>query len=60
MFANNTVGALLSVCSQVAIGSMVAGQTLVSRDSGAFDNCQRKTWKFTHVNLAGRQNPLPH
>ena len=38
VFANNTVGALLSVCSQVAIGSMVAGQTLVSRDSGAFDN----------------------
>ena len=38
--ANNTVGALLSVCSQVAIGQVVAGQTLVFRYSGAFENRQ--------------------
>ena len=55
MFANNIVRALLSVCSQVAIGHVVAGQTLVSRDSGAFENHQREAWKSTHVNLVGRQ-----
>ena len=55
VFANNTVRALLSVCSQVAIGQVVAGLTLVSRDSGAFEDCQGETWKSTHVNLVGRQ-----
>ena len=54
MFANNIVRALLSVCSRVAVGQMVAGQTLVSRDSGSFENRQRQTWKCTHVNLVGR------
>ena len=55
MFAKNIVCALLSVCSQVAVGQVVAGQTLVSRDSGKFENCQRETWKSTHVNLVGGQ-----
>ena len=55
VFANNIVRALLSVCSQVAIGQVVAGLTLVSRDSGAFEDCQGETWKSTHVNLVGRQ-----
>ena len=55
VFANTIVRALLSVCSQVAIGQVVAGQTLVSRDSGAFENRQGETWKSTHVNLVGRQ-----
>ena len=54
MFANNVVRALLPVCGQVAIGQVVAGQTLVSRDSGAFENRQGETWKPTHVNLVGR------
>ena len=40
VFANNIVRALLSVCIQVAIGQVVAGQTLVSRYSGAFENRQ--------------------
>ena len=43
VFANNTVRALLSVCSQVAVGQVVAGQTLVSRDSSAFEKNQRET-----------------
>ena len=47
VFANNIVRALLSVCSQVAIGQVVAGQTLLSRDSSAFENRQRETWKST-------------
>ena len=34
---------------------MVAGQTLVSRDSGAFENRQRETWTSTHANLVGGQ-----
>ena len=34
---------------------MVAGQTLVSRDSGAFENRQLETWKATDVNLVGGQ-----
>ena len=55
VFANNIVCALLSVCNQVAIGHVVAGQTLVSRYSGAFENRQGETWKTTHVNLVGRQ-----
>ena len=55
VFANNIVRALLSVCSEVTVGQVVAGQTLVSRDSGAFENRQRETWKSTHVNLVGHQ-----
>ena len=55
VFANNIVRALLSVYSQVAVGQVFAGQTLVSRDSGAFENRQRETWKSTHVNLVGGQ-----
>ena len=42
VFANNIVRALLSVCSQVAIGQVI-------------ENCQGETWKPTHVNLAWRQ-----
>ena len=55
MFATNIVRALLAVCSQVTIGQVVAGQTLVSRDSGVFENRQGETWKSTHVHLVGRQ-----
>ena len=55
MFANNIFRALLSVCSQVATDQVVAGQTLVSRDSGTFENRQGETWKSTYVNLVGRQ-----
>ena len=36
--AHNVVRALLTVCSQVAVGQVVVGQTLVSRDSGAVEN----------------------
>ena len=35
---------------------MVTGQTLVSRDSGAFENCQRETWESPHVNRLGHQS----
>ena len=55
VFANNIVRALLSICSQVLVGQVVVGQTLVSRDSGAFENRQREPWTSTHVNLAGGQ-----
>ena len=55
VFANNIVRALLSVCSQVALDQVVAGQTLVSRYYGAFENRQGETWKPTHANLVGRQ-----
>ena len=34
---------------------MVAGQTLVSRYSGAFENREGETCKPTNVNLVGRQ-----
>ena len=56
VFANNTVRALLSVCSQVKIGQVVAGQTLVSRYCGAFENRYGETWKPAHANLVGRQS----
>ena len=55
VFVNAIVRALLSVCSQIAIGQMVASRTLVSRYSGAFENRLGETWKSTHVNLVGRQ-----
>ena len=55
MFANNTVRPLLLVCSQVAVGQVLSGQAVVSRDSGAFENRQREPWTSTHVNLAGGQ-----
>ena len=55
VFANNDVCALLLICGQVAIGKVVAGQTVVPRYSGAFENRQGETWKPTHVNLVGRQ-----
>ena len=55
MFANNIVRAILSVCSLVAIGQVVAGYTLVSRDFDALENHQREAWKSTHVYLAGLQ-----
>ena len=49
------VRALLSACSQVAVGQAVTAQTLGSRDSGAFENRRRVTWKSAHVNLVGGQ-----
>ena len=55
VFANTIVRALLSVCCQVAVGRVVAGQTLVSRDFGVFENRQRETWNSTHVKFVGRQ-----
>ena len=53
VFANNIVRALLPVGGQVTIGQVVAGQALLSLYSGAFENLQGETWKFTHVNLVG-------
>ena len=53
VFANSKVRALLPVSSQVAIGQVVPGQTLVLRYSGAFENRQGAMWKSTHVNLVG-------
>ena len=53
LFANKIIRALLSVCSQVAVRQVVADQTLMSRDSGAFENRQRETWKSTNVKLVG-------
>ena len=42
MCANNVVRALLPVGGQVAIGQVVAGQTLVSHDAGAIENRQSR------------------
>ena len=53
--ANNIVHALLSVVRQVAVGQVVAGKTVESRESGASQNRQRQTWKSTHVIVAGGQ-----
>ena len=55
VFAKHFVGALLSVCSQVLEGQVVKGQTLVSCDSGAFENRHRETWTSTHVTFVGRE-----
>ena len=55
VFANDIVHALLSVCSQVATGQVVAGQTLASHYSGALENRPGEMWKPTHVNIVGHQ-----
>ena len=55
VFAKNVVRALPPVCSLVAIGQVIAGQTLVSRYSGAFKNHHGETWKPIRVNLIERQ-----
>ena len=55
VFAKNVVRALPPVCSLVAIGQVIAGQTLVSRYSGAFKNHHGETWKPANVNPVGRQ-----
>ena len=45
VFANDVVRALLSVCSQIAIGQVVVAKTLVSHDAVAFEHRQmRGTW----------------
>ena len=59
MFANKIVRTMLSVCSQIAVGQMVTGQNRVSRDSRAFENCQRESWNSAHVDLVGGPNPSP-
>ena len=56
---NNAVRALLSVGGQVAIGQVVAGQTLVPHDAGAVENRQGETWESAHVDLVGRQARRP-
>ena len=43
VFVKIGVRALLPVCSQVAKGQVIAGQTLVSRFSGAFKKGQEET-----------------
>ena len=55
VFTNIIARMMPSVCSRVVVGQVVTSQTLVSRDSGAFENRQRETWKSTHVNLVGGQ-----
>ena len=52
---NNVVRAFLPVGGQVAIGQVVAGQTLVSHDASAVETRQGETWESAHVDLVGRQ-----
>ena len=53
--ANNVARALLSVGDQVALGQVVADQTLVPHDADAIKNRQGETWESAHVDLVGRQ-----
>ena len=53
--ADNVVRALFPVGGQVAIGQVVAGQTLVSHDTRAVENRQREPWESAHVDLVERQ-----
>ena len=53
--ANNVVRALLPVGGQVAIGQVVAGQTLVPHDAGAVENRQGEAGESAHVDLVRRQ-----
>ena len=55
MCANNVVRALLPAGGQLAIGQVVAGQTLVPHDAGAVENRQGETWGSAHVDLVGGQ-----
>ena len=53
MLAADVARALLVVGRQVAVGEVVAGQTLVAGDPNAFENREREAWKPTHVGLDG-------
>ena len=57
--ANIVVRALSSVGGQVAIGQVVTGQTLVSRDTSAVKNSQGETWKSAHVLIRWASGPSP-
>ena len=53
--ADNVVRALLPVRCQIAIGQVVAGQTMVSNDTSAVETRQREPWESAHVHVIGRQ-----
>ena len=54
MFTDDIVRALLAVGRQVAVGDVVAGQSLVIGDPGTFENREREARKPTHVDLVER------
>ena len=54
VFMNDIVRTLLAVGRQVAVGEMIAGQALVTEDSGAFKNREREARKSAYVDLVGR------
>ena len=53
MFTDDIVRALPAVGRQVAIGEVVASQTLVAGDPGVFENHEREARKPTRVDLVG-------
>ena len=48
---DDIVRALLEVGRQVAVSEMIAGQPLMTEDSGAFKNREREARKPPHVDL---------
>ena len=57
VFANDVVRALLSVCSQIAIGQVVVAKTLVSHDAVAFEHPSDEGHVVVYhgVDLVGRR-----
>ena len=60
VFANNILRKLPYVCSQIPIGMVVAGQTLVSRNSGAFENGSGGEVNVYPCQPRWAANPPPH
>ena len=54
VLADDIVRPLLTVGRQVAVGDVVAGQSLVIGDPGTFENREREARKPTHVDLVER------
>ena len=53
-FLDDIVLALLAVGRQVAVGEVIAGQTLLTGDPGAFKNREREARMPAHVDLVWR------
>ena len=57
--ANIVIRALSSFGGQDAIGQVVTGKTLVSRDASAVENSQGEMWKSAHVLVRWASGPSP-
>ena len=53
VFTDDIARALLAVGRQVTVGEVIAGQTLMTGDPGAFENRDSEARNPAHVDLVG-------